>query len=260
MAVTVGEHLRGGKEVVSAMPSTTPDPLPEAPVLAVVCPEAHEDSEPTEPLDSSHELADLIRSQARDMAGEGLSMRPSKIFTRECDMAPKGEAAGFRLDNTPDDRAPLRFAFLDPPSASGLWAGGAGGGGGAGGASSNPTPSTVKPTARASTTKPSTARPPTARPPKPTACPVCGGHPEHAGRRAYCLRCDLAASDGRVVYGGLDVGAALNPGWGATNPTRYAPPERVDAPEGKGQVGQASKVGGKARTKGSTKPLRGGLG
>jgi hypothetical protein len=242
------------------MPSTTPDPLPAPlPDLAVVSPEALESDAPeADPnLDPAAELADLIAAQAREIAGEGLSMRPRRGVIRECDLtanrnarhAALGESsAGLGLDALEDDRPPLRFVFLDPPSASGLWAGG--GGAGAGAASSNPTPSTVKPTARPSTTKPSTS--------KPTACPVCGGHPEASGRRAYCLACDKAASDGRVTYGGLDVGAVMNPGWGATTPTRYAPPERVEVPrgqaEGKGQVGQV-----KPR-KGQAGPLRGGLG
>jgi hypothetical protein len=274
MAVTVGQHLRGGKEDMSAMPITTPAPLPgplpgPLPVLAVVAHEVHEEPDPSpevheptresdasEPgaeadpnLDPADELASLIQSQARDMADEGLSMRPRRGLIHECDLtasraitrAVLGKAPIGGLDAIADDRPPLRFVFLDPPSASGLWCGGAGSGGVSDGE------------ARAIRSAGSTR---SSKPTAPSTCPVCGGHPEASGRRSYCLRCDKAASDGRVVYGGLDVGAVMNPGWGATNPTRYAPPQQVEVPRGQAEGKGSGKPGGK----GSTKPLRGGLG
>jgi hypothetical protein len=243
---------------LSPAPTSATGQPAEAPALALAVvaheepdpsPEAHE---PSEPLDPADELARLIRSQARDMADDGFPLNPDPPIFRECDLTAKraatqaalGKAPIGGLDAIADDRPPpMRFVFLDPPSASGLWCGGAG----SGGASSGE--------ARAIRSA-SSARP--SKPTAPSTCPVCGGHPEHAGRRAYCLACDKAASDGRVVYGGLDVGAAMNPGWGATTPTRYAPPQQVEAPggkaEGKGKVGQVKPRKGQAR------PLRGGLG
>jgi hypothetical protein len=56
-------------------------------------------------------------------------------------------------------------------------------------------------------------------------CPVCRGERLRGSR--YCLRCDRSGLDSKIEFPGLPIGYALDPSYGASEPTVCAPDPRL---------------------------------